>query len=205
MAYFLAFAAPSSRSLTFEMWSGPSRSMIAPLGFSWLFLVCFLMMRTPSIRTWDFFGSTARILPVAPLWLPLITWTVSPFLTWKFGRLAMSENLRSERNDLHEVLFAEFTGDRTEDTGALGIVVLVDNHDRVVIEAEITAVFPPDRVFGANHDGADDFTLFDRSAGLGLADVGGDHVTDVSFERRLSDHANHLGHAGTGVVGYVES
>src|SRR5688572_28854152 len=109
MAYFLAFVSPFSRSLTLETWSGPSRSIMAPLGFSWFLRVCFLMMRTPSIRTWDFLGRTARTLPVAPLWLPLITWTVSPFLTWKLGRLAMSEHLRSERNDLHEVLFAEFT------------------------------------------------------------------------------------------------
>jgi hypothetical protein len=37
--------------------------------------------------------------------------------------LAMLENLRSERDDLHEVLRAQFAGDRSEDAGALGLLV----------------------------------------------------------------------------------
>src|SRR5690349_7228953 len=107
----------------------------------------------------------------------------------------MSEHLRSKRNDLHEVLFAKFTGNWSEDTRALRVVVLVDDHDSVVVEAEVTTVFALHRLFRANNHGADNFTLLHGSAGLSLADVSGDDVTDVGLERRLPDHANHLGHA----------
>src|SRR5947207_1030134 len=59
------FSAFFSRSInfTFEMWIGPSRSAILPLGLSCDLRKCFLMMRTPSISTRCLLWITARIFP----------------------------------------------------------------------------------------------------------------------------------------------
>ncbi|GAT41868.1 50S ribosomal protein L24 [Listeria monocytogenes] len=43
--------------------------------------VCFLTILIPSISTRSFFGNAASTLPDLPLSLPVITFTLSPFLT----------------------------------------------------------------------------------------------------------------------------
>ena len=75
------------------------------------------------------------------------------------------EHLRGERDDLHEILLAQFAGDRSENAGAARIQILVDDDDRVVVEAQVAAVLAPDRLPGADDDCADDFALLNRPAG----------------------------------------
>lgn len=47
-----------------------------------------------------------------------------------------SEHFRCKGNDLHEVLVAQLTSDWAEDACALGVVVLVDDDDGVLVKAE---------------------------------------------------------------------
>jgi len=74
----------------------------------------------------------------------------------------MLEDLRSERDDLHEVLRTQFAGDRAEDTGALRVVRGVDDDDRVAVKAEVAAVGPTDGGLGPNDDGS--YLRFDSNA-----------------------------------------
>ena len=51
-----------------------------------------------------------------------------------------SQHLGGEGNDLHEVLFAEFAGDGTEDPGPARVVIFIDDDDRVPVEPEVNAI-----------------------------------------------------------------
>ena len=55
------------------------------------------------------------------------------------------EHFRSKGNNLHELLFTEFTGDRPENTGAARVVVLVDIHYGVAVETKHGAVVTAER------------------------------------------------------------
>src|SRR5882724_3895126 len=97
-------------------------------------------------------------LPFAPLPLPAITTTVSPFLIFTllprsarhslrrcvrlFVRCARSQNLRRERDDPHELLVAQLTPDGTEDAGPTGLAVGLDQHGGVLVELDVGAVGP---------------------------------------------------------------
>src|ERR687895_85386 len=76
-------------------------------------------------------------LPFAPLSLPAITSTVSPFLIF------MSEHLRGEGDDLHEPLVAQLAPDRAEDAGPPRLAVLLDEHGGVLVEPDVGAIRPP--------------------------------------------------------------
>lgn len=110
------------------------------------------------------------------------------------------ENLGSEGNDLHELFFTKLAGDRTEDTGATRVVVLVDKHASVRIEAEDGAIGTADGKSGADDDGLDHGSFFHRGGGNGIADVGGDHVANSGGTCAFSEDANHFSGAGAGVV-----
>ena len=72
VSFFASFLVFSSFSIkrTLEIWIGPSRSAILPLGLSCDFRRCFLIIRTPSINTRCFFGNTCRIFPLEPRKFP---------------------------------------------------------------------------------------------------------------------------------------
>src|SRR4051794_26429648 len=115
----------------------------------WPALVCRLSRFTPltTILCWS--GRVRRTSPCLPLSLPAMTITGSPGARSSHRRLGCGllrstvlENLRSERDDLHEVALAQLAGDRSEDTSAAGIVGLGQQHSRVFIEADQRAVGP---------------------------------------------------------------
>src|SRR5947208_16559043 len=112
-------------------------------------------------------------LPFAPLSLPAITWTVSPFLIF------MSEHLRCQRDDLHELLVAQLATDRSEDAGAARLVVRLDQHRGVLVEPDVAAVRPPLLLGGADDDRLDDVALLHRATGDGVLDRGDDDVADT--------------------------
>src|SRR5690606_15489843 len=102
----LRFLDASKRDLSIrlETWTDPSRSTMAPFGFSWDFFMWRLIIATPSTRARPFLGRSSSTLPDLPLWAPAMTTTSSPRLIWNFFIL---EDLRRERDDLHEVLRAQ--------------------------------------------------------------------------------------------------
>ena len=73
----------------------------------------------------------------AALSLPVMTWTVSPFLIFI---APWSEHLRRQRDDLHEPLVAQLAADRAEDAGAARVAVGLEDDGGVLVEADVRAV-----------------------------------------------------------------
>src|SRR3954453_13039923 len=92
---------------------------VVPARPPWLTtLVCRLMRFTPSTMTRSCSDSTEMTLPSAPLSLPAMTRTTSPFLLFRFFLFAMSEHLRSQRDDSHELLLPQLAAHGAEDASA---------------------------------------------------------------------------------------
>src|SRR3954451_13036724 len=105
-----------------------------------------------------------------------MTWTVSPFLMRSF---AISEHLRSQRNDLHELLVAQLAPLRPEDAGAARVAVVAQDDGRVLVEADVRAVRATALLDGPDHDRLDDVALLDVAAGDRVLDSGDDDVADA--------------------------
>src|SRR5438477_4804566 len=162
-------------------------------------------MLRPSTYTRSRSGSTRSTLPRLPRSLPEITITSSPALI----RAGISENLRGQRHDLHEVALAQLARYRTEDAGTARIVLVVDQHGGVFVEADVRAVAAAVGLLGAHDDGGHDLTLADRPLGDGLLDGRGHHVPDARVASARPafdpDHQNLprtavIGHAHPGLV-----
>src|SRR5258706_11608797 len=80
---------------------------------------------------------------------------MSPLVTWSLIRTGrgcrtrrrflktsgfMSDDLRRERDDLHVLLLAQLARHGTEDAGRPGLPGVVDQHRRVLVEADVGAV-----------------------------------------------------------------
>src|SRR5262245_2821969 len=136
--------------------------MLRPgFGFVWR-----LIMFTPSTIRRFLSGSTFRIRPFLPRSLPVITSTLSFFrsgvatlgistargtqstrsaqrtiVLCGLAALACSlQHLRCERNDLHEPALTQLARDRSEHARADRLPLVVDQHRRVAIEADVAAV-----------------------------------------------------------------
>src|SRR3954453_17912796 len=101
-----------------------------------------MLMFSTSTRAAFGFASITR--PCLPRSLPFITWTVSPLRT--FNVWAMSEHLRCERDDLHEVPLAQLARDRPEDAGAARVALVVDDHGGVLVERDRRPVLAAERL-----------------------------------------------------------
>src|SRR5947208_16067055 len=112
-------------------------------------------------------------LPVLPRSLPEMTTTSS---SRRIFSAPMLENLRGERDDLHEVAVAQLPGHGAEDAGAAGVVLGVDEHGRVLVEGDVGAVVATELLAGADHHRVDHLALLDRALRIGLLDGGHDHV-----------------------------
>src|SRR3954469_24486958 len=122
-------------------------------------LVWRLIRLIPSTSTRWVSGYTAITLPVLPRSPPLacerpvISWTVSPFLILIFG---ISEHLRRQRDNFHELLVAQFAADRTEDPGAPGVTVVAQDDGGVLVEPDVRAVRTAALLDRAHDDRLDD-------------------------------------------------
>src|SRR3989442_14719482 len=94
--------------------------------------------------------------PSLPRSLPVRTRTRSPFLIFM---TETSQHFRCERNDSHELLVAQLTADRAEDAGTARLLLIVDQHRGVLVEADVAAVRPPLLLLGPDDDAFDDFAL----------------------------------------------
>src|SRR4051794_37309025 len=173
----------------------------------WTTLVCRLMRFTPSTITLRCSDRTAITLPSAPLSLPAITRTVSPFLMFRFGFLcmAMSEHLRSQRDDLHEPLLAQLATHRAEDASAARLAVVLEDHCGVLVEADVGTVGTTALLDGPDHDGLDDVTLLDAATGDRVLHGGDDDVADSGVApARATENTDAEDLLRTGVVGDLE-
>ena len=83
---------------------------------------------------------TRKTSPVVPLFLPVMTTTLSPFLIFSFSCSWSLQHLRRERDNFHEALAAQFAGHRAEDTRADRLILLVDQDDGIAVETDFFAV-----------------------------------------------------------------
>src|SRR5688572_21860074 len=116
-------------------------------------------------------------------------------------RSPMLEHLRRERDDLHEVALAQLARDRPEDAGAARLVLRVQEHRGVVVEADLRSVGAPVLLRLAHDDGADDLALLHARVRDRILHRGNEHVTD--FGRRAGrgpEHPDHRELACTAVV-----
>src|SRR5262249_57280775 len=125
---------------TLEACTGASRSTSPPLiwrpgfGFVWR-----LIMFRPSTITRFVEGRTFSTRPRLPRSLPVVTTTLS-FRRTGVCRRDISENLRSQRNDLHEPALAQLAGHRPEHARADRLVLVVDQDRRGAVQAAVAAV-----------------------------------------------------------------
>src|SRR3954469_20893410 len=132
-----------------------------------------------------------------------MTWTVSPFLMRSF---AISEHLRSQRNDLHELLVAQLAADGPEDAGPARVAVVAQDDGRVLVEPDVRAVGAAALLDGPDDDRLDDVALLDVAARDRVLDGGDDDVADTGVAAaRTAKHADAENLLGTRVVGDSQS
>src|SRR5436189_5575598 len=99
-------------------------------------------MFTPSMTRRFVSGATFSTRPRLPRSLPVITSTLS-FLRIGVAKLDMAlQDLRRERNDLHEPALAQLARDGPEHAGRDGLALIVDQHGGAALEADVAAVAP---------------------------------------------------------------
>ena len=106
-------------------------------------------MCTPLMITCDFVGLTERMTPDLPL---CSAGNDDDLVVLFYVCFHGLENFRGKGNDFHEVLVAEFTGDRAKDAGAAGVLIFVDDDNGVAVEAEDRPVIAADGSAGADDD-----------------------------------------------------
>ncbi|EAP76973.1 hypothetical protein ISM_01750 [Roseovarius nubinhibens ISM] len=158
-------------------------------------------MFTPSTTALPDLGSTEVIVPSLPLSLPDRTTTLSPF----FSLAAISQHLRGERDDLHEVLRAKLTNHRAKDTRTDRLTCVVQDHGGVAVKTDGGAVFTTNLFGGAHDDGLTDVALFHATARDGFLDRDDDDVANgCVFTLGTTQNLDALHPASAGVVSDIQ-
>src|SRR5690606_15251577 len=113
--------------------------------------------------------------------------------------------LRRKADDLEELLGPKLTRDGPEDAGSDRLLLVVDEHRAVRIEANQAAIGAPQTLARANDHGLHDRALLHAAVGQRVADRDDAHVADVgvaTFGAPEHLDAKHL--ACPGVVRNVE-
>src|SRR3954447_3762663 len=161
-------------------------------------------MLRPSTNTRCLFGSTLSTVPVLPLSLPDMTFTVSP-LRILMPAMAL-KHLRGEGDDLHEVAVAQLARHGPEDAGAARVVGGVDDHGGVLVEGDVGAVLAPELLLRAHDHGRDDLALLHVAVRDRLLDGRDDRVADAGVAAlRAAADADAQDLARAGVVGHAKS
>src|SRR4051794_6314182 len=179
-------------------------------------LRCFFTMFTPFTVTRPFLRKTRMTSPRLPLSSPRTTITWSPRTTGiairsrlsacRFRltargrsvrrnlRIRISDDLWRQRHDLHVLPVAQLARDGAEDARRPRLALLVDDHDRVLVEADVAPVLSPRLLCRAHHHRAGDVGLLHRAIGQRVLH-GDDHdvaETGVAPARAAQD-ADHQG------------
>ena len=115
-------------------------------------------------------------------------------------------HLRRERDDLHEPALAQLARDRPEHARADRLVLVVDQHRGVAVEADVAAVAAALLLDGAHDDRLDDLPLLDRAVRRRFLHRRGDDVAEPRVAAgRAADRVDDGDLARAGVVGDVEN
>src|SRR4029078_8409948 len=162
------------------------------------------MMVTPSTMARVLSGRTFSTRPRLPRSLPVMTTTLS-FRRTGVCRRDMSENLGRERNDLHEPALAQLAGHRPEHARSNRLVLVVDQHGGVAVEADVAAVLAALLLDGADDHRLDHASLLDVRLPRRFLPRGGDNVAGAGVAPgRAADRVDDGDLARAGVVGDVE-
>src|SRR5687767_14219030 len=103
-----------------------------------------------------------------------------------------SNYLGCEADDLHKSSLAQFTRDRSKNTRADRLVVWLYDDRGVLIETDVRPVLAPSLLSSANHDRADDLSLFNRSVRRRFFYGSGNHIAQSGARAGVSpDWQNH--------------
>jgi len=111
----------------------------------------------------------------------------------------------SKGDNFHEILFAKFTCDRSEDSGAAGVEILIDDYYGITVKAKIGTILATYGMTCADNDSAHDISFLDGASGGSFLHVGGDDISDASRKRAFADNANHGSHTCAGVISDIEA
>src|SRR5574338_776387 len=148
---------------------------------------CFFTLFAPSTTTCSA-STILSTVPRLPLSRPAITTTSSPFLILRITLVPL-QHFRRERDDLHELLAAQFPRDRPEDACADRLELRRQQHCGVAVEFHQRPVVAAHALRGAHHHRVVDLTLLDAPARCRVLDTHLDHVTDARIAPlRASQH-----------------
>src|SRR5437868_3302187 len=131
-------------------------------------------------------------------------------MTWSplrilFMALLSLENFGCQRHDLHELLGAQFARDRSEDAGADGLQLGVEQHSCVAVEFDEGAVCTTDALGGANHHCTVDLAFFDATARSSFLDADLDDVAHAGITPLgATEHLDTQDGFRARVVGHIE-
>src|ERR1700686_1851615 len=100
----------------------------------------------------------------------------------------MLEDLRSQGNDLHEVLIAKLARHRAEDAGAARVVLRAEDDGRVLVEPNGGAILPAEFARGPDDDRLDHLALLHLAAGRRDRHGGRDDVADGGVLAVMAAH-----------------
>src|SRR5438105_11224229 len=158
-------------------------------------------------------------VPRFPLSLPVMIRTVSPFLIFILARwrgffsfcfvaifYSSLKHFRRKRNNLHEVSFAQFAGNRAKDTCASWVITGGNNHGSILVKTDMRTIRPRILLCHAHYHSIDDFTLFDLSVGRSLLHRGLDNVPYLRITLgRTAHYANTHNLFGTSIIGDLQA
>src|SRR2546427_890561 len=211
-----------SSSITFDAAIGAGNSMIPLSPWGVVARLCFFTTFTPSTTTRNCLGYTCRTLPSRPRSSPRITRTRSPLATWSLWRAGsrsvrrarrlflktsgfISDHLRRERHDLHELLLAQLAPDRPEDAGRAGLALVGDEHRGVLVEPDVRAILALGLLGGPHDDGPHHLALLDLPGRDGVLDRDDDDVAQPTVAALgAAEHADHERAARARVVGNLD-
>src|SRR5256712_796106 len=211
-----------SSSITFDAAIGAGNSMIPLSPWGVVARLCFFTTFTPSTTTRNCLGYTCRTLPSRPRSSPRITRTRSPLATWSLWRAGsrsvrrarrlflktsgfMSDHLRRERHDLHELLLAQLAPDRPEDAGRARLALVGDEHRGVLVEPDVRAILALGLLGGPDDDGPHHLALLDLPGRDGVLDRDDDDVAQPTVAALgAAKHADDEGAPRARVVGDLD-
>src|SRR5919197_2263066 len=118
----------------------------------------------------------------------------------------MSDDLRRERHDLHELLLAQLAAHRPEDARGARLALLRDEHGGVLIEPDVGAVLALGLLGGAHDHRPHHLALLDLAGGDGVLDRDHDDVPEAAVAPLgPTQHADHEGAARARVIRDLEN
>src|SRR5436309_10885032 len=118
----------------------------------------------------------------------------------------MSDDLRRERDDLHEPLVAQLAPHRPEDAGRAGLALVGNEHGGVLVEADVGAVLALGLLGRAHDHRPHHLPLLDLARADGVLDRDHDDVSQPAVAAlRPTEHADHERAARARIVRDLEN